>query len=87
VLVVGVTLSHALDVCASVTVGPPMQELQNVETIMGGELLVLSEIIQANARIYKHKKRNDNQRMIMSSPILSVAPFWQPLLELVPVEC
>jgi hypothetical protein len=61
VLVVGVTLSHALDVCASVTVGPPMQELQNVETIMGGELLVLS--------------------------ILSVAPFWQPLLELVPVEC
>ena len=53
-LVVGVTLSHALDVCASVTVGPPMQELQNVETIMGGELLVLqslSEIIQANARI------------------------------------
>jgi hypothetical protein len=71
VLVVGVTLSHALDVCASVTVGPPMQELQNVETIMGGELLVLSEIIQANARI----------------SILSVAPFWQPLLELVPVEC
>jgi hypothetical protein len=62
--VVGVTLSHALEVCGSVTVGPPIQELEDVEMTMDGELLVLQSL-----------------------SILSVAPFWQPLLELVPVEC